>query len=216
MTIPTYEDYVALRDGENINYGYGIVYGDGATGVQTDMTIAHGFTNYDNDADVSSIYGVRACILYNSVNGDQILFPIGAEGQGRRARSTWANTYRSAYNGTELKTIDNPGFGSLTYSGARTLLYSGALNNGRSNNYRPLTYNIYREPGAIYWFKKPARRPVTIGEDDRCASWDINYYTLVFNPYDSGSLGEKTSPAKADSLRRRDSSDALPIKLIYK
>ena len=215
LAVPTYEQYVSLRD--NCDYGYGVVYADGATFVADNVADAYGYTNYSNASGnaADSPKGMRACLVYNPNNADHIIFPIGAIGQGRRARTTSPTTYRAAYNGTELPIFADPGAGALSYSGMRGLLYSGARGTTarRSNNDRPLTYNLYREPGAIYWFKQPAERPNALDDDHNTASWDINYYTLVFNPYDYGSLGYW---APGTDLVRGTSSDALPIKLIYK
>ena len=209
FTVPTYEQYQHLRD--NCEYGYGIVYADGATKVSKELEIAQGYTDFDNQAEESS-KGMRVCILYNKNNGDQILFPLGATGQGRRAISTLANPYDGNYNGTEHPSFTNPGNGSLTYSRLRGLLYSYVGSKGLVQNFcRPLTYNLYREPGAVYWFKKPVEKvePSPDGIRD-AAAWDINYYTVMFNCYDSSTM---TSGSGASVTT---SSDALPIRLIYK
>ncbi|MBD5299298.1 MAG: hypothetical protein HDS22_04925 [Bacteroides sp.] len=218
MTIPTYEDYIKLRD--ESEYGYGVVYADGAGGVATSIEDAFGFTDYENTGE-GSPKGMRACVVYDSKTAAHIIFPIGAVGQGRRARKTFTNSWNATYNGTQLTNMGSPGAGALTYSGFGSLLYTSPATGGtaRSNNDRPLTYNIYREPGAIYWFKKPSRREASTSTDDRTASWDINFYTLVFNPYDNSSLGERIYNADEDkwtNITWADSSDALPIRLIYK
>lgn len=220
LTVPTYEQYVDLRD--KCEYGYGVVYADGATEVADNVDDAYGYTNFDNASGsaADSPKGMRACLVYNSNNGDQIIFPIGAVGQGRRALNPQGLSYSAAYNGTQLSNFPNPGAGALSYGNVCGLLYAGALNdNGRSNNYRPLTYNLYREPGAVYWFKQPvANRDNALDDDTGSASWDINYYTVVFNPYSSGSLGTFKIDDKGErhELEKETSTDALPIKFIYK
>lgn len=219
LAVPTYEQYVKLRD--DCEYGYGVVYADGATGVADNVDDAYGYTNFDNASGsaADSPKGMRACLVYNSNNGDQIIFPIGAIGQGRRALNPQGLSYSAAYNGTQLSNFPNPGAGALSYGNVCGLLYAGALNeNGRSNNYRPLTYNLYREPGAVYWFKQPVDpRDNALDDDTGSASWDINYYTVVFNPYSSGSLGTfKIDDKGRHELEKETSTDALPIKFIYK
>ncbi|MDE7351121.1 MAG: hypothetical protein K2N25_08640 [Muribaculaceae bacterium] len=219
LSLPSYEDYASLRD--NCNYGYGIVYADGATGVADNLDDAHGYIDYNNTAPESP-KGVRACIVYNENNGDQVMFPIGAIGQGRRSIIMWTYNNIAGYNNPTLTDMvpytgtatgnasSNANYyGSLTYSGIGGLLYR---TNSTRNDCRPLTYNLYREPGAVYWFRRAYRKPwsSTIGTDNRVASWDINYYTLVFNAYDYGSLGTYNQTNVATQ------SDALPIKFIYK
>lgn len=207
LTVPTLENYQALRD--KCEYGYGIVYADGATGVIRNLDEACGFTDYNNNNNngAGSTKGIRACIVYNPKNGDQILFPLGAVGQGRRARRI------SYIKGSPFKGIDA---GALTYGGV-----DGLLN---TSTYRPLTYNLYRSPGAIYWFKQPGKKKYAQGtEPYDIASWDINYYTLVFNPYSYMSLGgledNKTDHQGTNVSISKGyvlGSDALPIKLIYR
>ncbi len=200
LSIPSLEDYRALRDDQNCEYGYGIVYGDGANSMQTNRDDAGGFFDYNNDGkndelalDGTNNKGMRACIVYDKTNGNQTMFPLGAQGQGRRTRAiSWGSIFSDA------------GPGSLTYSGGNGLLQ------GNRNIYRPLVYNLYRSPGAIYWFKMPGLKDYSPDLYKDIASWDINYYTLVFNPYAYNSLYTGSSPSASNS------SDALPIKLIYK
>lgn len=193
LTVPTAEQFVSLMT--NCDFGYGVAYADGATEVATDIDDAFGYTDYANTG-VRSSRGVRVCVAYDKNNGNNILFPLGSIGQGRRAISTFTLTTPS---------LANPGAGALTYSGGRSLL------SGTTNQYRPLTYNLYRYPGAIYWIKQP----VMVNNLPSYASWDINYFTFVFNHYDTGSLGGYSSSGYS-TCTTGTSSDALPIKLVYK
>lgn len=195
FTVPTYEDYMSLVNDPNVEFGYGVVYGDGVTKVAKNLDDAYRFIDYDNDGNDDTknsngeTKGIRACVVYDSSNGNQIIFPLGSYGQGRRAISVWDfNIGESGKNG------------ALSYSGVEGYV------DGNVNSMRPLTYNLYRMPGAVYWINKPAKR----SDNTDCASWDINYNNFVFNHYDKGSLGSGTN------LNATTSSDALPIKLIYK
>lgn len=226
LTVPTAEQYLSLM--RNCEFGYGVAYADGATAPNKNRDDSYQFTDDDNDDNkgAGSPKGVRACIAYNKSNGNNILFPMGSLSQGRRARQTYVNSNSSTSSNyvpgqTNQTEIKDPGAGSISYSGMRSLLY------GKGNLYRPLTYNIYRSPGAIYWIKKPVLK------DDKpdYASWDINYYTSMFNHYDYSSAGNwngnypnRTSVWYSNSLGYQltwtgftgsNSSDALPIKLIY-
>ena len=164
---------------------------------------------------------MRVCVVYDDSDdksGNNILFPLSAVGQARRTR-----TAPGPFNNNEPNKITGTSAGSISYGGVTQPMYNLSTNN--NNYYRPLTYNLYRTPGAVYWIKKPvvtdkrtnsSYRPVTAYAPDY-ASWDINYLTIVFNPYDYGSLGNFSSNKNYyQNYSAESSSDALPIKLIYK
>ena len=186
--VPTAADYISLRD--NSKFGYGIVYADGATATAETFAVATGYTDYDNQG-TRSANGIRACVAYNEDNGDNIIFPLSAVGQARRTRQIGSGT---SYSGT------------ISYGGVTSVLSSAI------NRYRPLTYDLYRTPGAVYWVKQPVLN--SSGQPDY-PSWDINYLTLVFNPYAYNSLGGWSGTAFETTDATR-CSDALPIKLKYK
>ena len=213
FAVPTADNYNSLL--ESCKFGYGVVYADGATSTQSSVNIAFGFTDYNNDGvddlGAANSRGMRACIVYDESNGQNVIFPLGAVAQGRRSRT-------SPY-GTSSAPFPDPGVGSITYPGLRQV-----LNYSTGNRNRPLTYNVYRDAGAVYWVKQP----VTIDKTSdgnlgkpwaNYASWDINYFTLVFNPYASSSLGgwdDDNNKYDKTGVNAANSSDALPIKLIYK
>ncbi len=215
FTVPTADNYNSLLT--NSKFGFGIVYADGAKTTQKDVKSAWGFTDYNNDgvddepsAENGSTRGIRACIAYEEKFGNNIIFPLGPIGQARRARS--------APYGPGSPFTD-PGVGSLSYSGMRWVL------TGSGNLNRPLTYNVYRSTGAVYWLCQP--KTISGTTDGNLglpwadyASWDINYINLVFNPYSvDGSLGgwnKDTHRYDKSGVDKSNSSDALPIKLIYK
>lgn len=199
--VPTSENFHALLN--TCKFGYGVVYGDGATFTADNYDDAYSYFD-GNNTGVTSTHGVRACVVYEEDNGKNIIFPMGRTGQGRRSRTN----------------------GMLTYSGVTS--YLGGTD-GSTNNYRPLTYNLYRVPGAVYWIDKPVvtdnataagYRPQPQNANTKApnyASWDINYLAVVFNPYDYGTLGQYSNTSNAyQNFSNATSSDALPIKLIYK
>lgn len=194
LQMPTMDDYRSLRN--SCEFGYGVVYADEASETAGNISDAYGFIDYNNDGkdDSGQGRGMRACLVYDLNTGNHVIFPLGSVGQGRRAvNTTFGNVFTS----------EQVGNGSLTYSSGRGLLSGG------TNVYRPLTYNLYRDPGAVYWFRKPGYKDYAPnGESRLVAAWDINYHTLVFNPYAHQSQGENYAAST--------SSDALPIKLIYK
>ncbi|MDE7419631.1 MAG: hypothetical protein K2N35_05440 [Muribaculaceae bacterium] len=221
LAVPTYDQYLSLRD--NCSFGYGVVYADGAQSVAKNADDAYGYTNYSNASgeNAKSSKGIRACIAYSRDTGDNIIFPLGATGQARRARGNFAPTYNSTYNSLNLTVFPNPGPGAISYGGVSGLLYADARRDGKNNNDRPLTFNLYREAGGIYWFRKPNKNTVYPNKGNgKVASWDINYYTLLFNAYESGSLGSRDTvyvpEFKITPITNETSSAALPIKFIYK
>ena len=197
FTVPTVENFKKLQ--EKCDFGFGIAYADGATETAKLLTDAYEYRD-DNNSGVTSTKGMRVCVAYDSSTGLNILFPIGASGHGRRtADGAYAFSIPNDKYGFSKSALP----GAMSYGGMATVLW------GDINKYRPITYNHYRTPGALYWVKTP--QFVAGKENDSFASWDINYFTLTFNNYAHNSLagfsGGKTNATKC--------SDALPIKLIY-
>lgn len=199
LTVPTYTNYEKLRDG--CDFGFGIVYADGATKTSTELDEAYGYIDASNTG-IRNSNGVRACVAYDDSNGNNILFPIGKEGHGRRAAGGAYSFSGIPNNNYGYNTSRNPGV--LSYGGLASVLWA------TSSQHRPITYNHYRTPGAIYWVKKP--KFVSGDKTASYASWDINYFTLTFNKYDSSSM----SNFNKDNANATTCTDALPIKLIYK
>ena len=165
--LPTYDDFKALQD--YADFGIGVLYADGATGSSKSIEVAHGFTDKDNDGiqdGQSSVEkggpsGMRGFIVYNSANANQIFFPIGADGIGRR-------TVQEA-SGNSL--------GILRYSSVATVLTASSTTH--NNAYRPIPYNMPPVQGGIYWLEK-----VSIVGNDYFPGWDMNYFDMNFNAYD--------------------------------
>ena len=206
FTVPTAAQYQSIID-KQLDHGYGVAYADGASATATSIADAFGFTDYNNDNNngSGSAKGTRVCVVYNRSNGDNVLFPMGNEGQARRPISV------KAVSGTEslVAVMPDTGPGALSYSGFRGVL--------QNSDYRPLTYNIYRHAGAVYWVKQPihsGNNATYTKFNSAFASWDVGYFTFVFNHYDYGSLGGYLDGSK--TCTTATSSDALPIKLIYK
>lgn len=208
LTVPTYSNYENLRD--QCDFGFGIAYADGATTTDEDLSDAYGYIDAKNTG-VKSSNGVRACVAYDKATGNNILFPLGKEGHGRRATSG-ATLITSK---TDFGVGGKRGAGVLSYGGLASVLWQSAA------VHRPITYNHYRTPGAMYWVKKPKY----ISGDDQAsyASWDINYFTCTFNNYSAASLGNFNGETKWNEKDKKwdevtnasSCSDALPIKLIY-
>ncbi|MDE6288117.1 MAG: hypothetical protein K2M00_04960, partial [Muribaculaceae bacterium] len=206
FAVPTGADFISMRD--KCKFGYGVVYGDGAITTADEFKEANGYTDYSNTGGWST-KGVRACVVYDETNGNNVIFPLGALGQARRSCG-------APYGSTSWGTVpfEDPGLGTITYGGMRQVL------GGLGNQHRPLTYNLYRDAGGIYWIKQPVLTDqgsnISGVNRPNYASWDINYFTIMFNPYDYNSLSGWTgSVYNKSNVDPATCSDALPIKLIY-
>lgn len=182
--VPTIDDYEKLR---NQDFGIGVMYGNGAKEPARTTLGAYGFLDEDNKT-LMSPRGIRGIICYNQTNANQIFFPIGTMGIGRRTIQTeyWQSVHY--------------GLGSLRY-GALPTNYTIDNNTqwgstGTVNALRPITYNISNASGSIYWAYERA--------NGHSPGWDMNYSDLNFNQYDDGITLDKNG----------EHGDALPIRLV--
>ncbi len=160
--VPTYEDYTALAQQD---FGIGVVYANGATDTQMSTSNAYGYFNDGNSKDmITSENGMRGIIVYNRTNFNQIFFPLGYSGVGRRT----------------VQILPSPQDGGYLRYGATYFRLSTGTN--ANNQYRPVTYNIPASPGALYWMKTAKSVNNTW-----LTAWDINYFDLSFNAYDAAS-----------------------------
>lgn len=159
--VPTHDEYMALLQGE---YGVGVLYADGATEPAKDVDVAYGFEDFDNSGDnntseAGNKAGMRGIIVYNPTTANQVFFPIGARGIGRRTLQNASSTK-----------------GILRYGAVPNVLDAGTSASPQNNQYRPIPYNLPASPGAIYWTNQV--------ESNSFLSWDMNYFDLNFNAYD--------------------------------
>lgn len=154
--VPTYDQYNDLT--RNSEFGIGVMYADGAGETASDITNAFGFEDPANTPNISKEQGVRGIIVYNPNNGNNLFFPIGARGIGRRTNQNASGDY----------------FGVLRYGAVDALL------DGIGNAYRPIPYNIKYNPGAIYWTNEL--------HNNNHVGWDMNYFDMNVNAYDYAAL----------------------------
>lgn len=195
--IPDVKDLTDLRD--NTEQAYGVLYGDDAIDVQTDLAKAYGYQR-DADGKADGTYGMRGCFAYVVADGRHIFFPIGASGYGHRKQGG-IHQYgeEEKYNAT------------LRYSAGRIFPYTTETDGNKSDDPMnlPLFYDLYKRPGAIYWLNKAATGVAIGGQttDANCAGIDVNYFTFDFNYISRGSLyGWKSQSA--------DNSDACFIRCV--
>lgn len=163
----------------NIEFGYGVLYADGAKETQTAVSDAYGyyrrdtFTGYKKAGD--SPKGMRGVFAYyfdgnvngSSYNGRSIFFPIGRAGYGHRKN-------KKEGDGTAA------GNGILRYSCNRG---QAAYNLFASS--APLFVSIFRRPGAIYWARYPIKEKYlewngNLGESTGYGL-DFNYFSYDVN-----------------------------------
>ncbi len=181
--VAKYEDYRTLLYDKDTNphiqYGFGVLYGDGATTVATSVKDAYG---YYGDETGRTVRGMRGCFVYNDLTGDNIFFPIGVEGYGRR----------KGKNDTHA--------GVLRY-GNRYAIYNSPLN---QIQYRPMFFDLYRQQGAIYWCRSLYTDELSPNGDKVTQSaWDINYYTFNFNEFTSNAYPGADGAAGSDACLMR-------------
>lgn len=177
--VATGADFWELRN-SYIEQGYGVLYGDDATETADDIVEAYGY-DYEHN---KSGRGMRGCFAYNSETGKNLFFPIGASGYGHRKQS---------YTGTwgDPETLN----GVLRYASGRTQLYPSPVE-------RPLFYDIYKRPGAIYWLNAEIPQNHFTPTDGVSLGWDINYFSFDFNFISK------------DNLIRSDGSDACFVRCV--
>lgn len=168
--VPTFDDFKYLTD--HCEYGYGVFYGSAATEPQTLAEEAYGLIDPNNNGEATSKQGMRGVVAYNNTTGDQIFFPMGKYGTGRRkqfnVRQTPSGTNESRY------------YGELRYSDVDYVL------SGSDNYNRPIPYNLPIACGNIYWIDQ--LRAGGGPSNSNCLGWDMNYFNFDFNPYTSNNM----------------------------
>lgn len=180
--IPTGDDFYEFvaADATDIDFkiskAYGVLYGDGATETQSKRILAYGYNRTDGVPDKR---GMRGVFVYNNITGNHIFFPIGVTGYG----------HRQFLNGNNV--------GALRYAGREAI-----MSLSESTHYlkeRPLFYDLYMRPGAVYWLQHfyspvPQITKYTVGDDGKkkeikyidskkSSAFDMNYFTMGFEGY---------------------------------
>lgn len=168
--IAQYKDYKALFDDKNIQQGYGVLYGDEATGISTKIQDVYEY-RVGSDGKRVSGYGMRGCFVYNKSNGKHVFFPIGASGYGHRRNYDY-----EPWGGTPFNANTNAR-GVLRYASGRIDYYPSPKSN-------PLFYDLFRRPGAVYWLNDKV-------DPGSIVAWDINYFTFDFNSLDNANVFPK-------------------------
>lgn len=163
LSVATVHDYEELYKSDDIQCAYGVLYGDDATETLTKVEEVYGH-RYDRHKQGGGGYGMRGTFVYNSnekdgvYGGRNLFFPIGASGYGHR------------------KDSDGKGSAVLRYSAGRYEQYPEP-----GLKLRPLFYDLYMRPGAIYWAKQLVSKNFYSRYDEDVIGWDFNYFTFDFN-----------------------------------
>ena len=172
IRVANMDDIERIKYHENIEFGFGVLYGDDAKETLSDISQVYGYrrSNHGNG------YGMRGCFVYNSsengkYSGRNLFFPLGASGYGHR--KDYAGKSMTEYRG-------EVGDAVLRYACGRAGYYpNSALPNA------PLFYDLYMRPGAIYWAQKLGGTHVDAG---KMIALDINYFNFDFGGITISSL----------------------------
>lgn len=178
--VPSLADFQALTSVKNnYQFGYGVLYGEGAHEPADEAEIAYRLFDVENVIPESDC-GMRGVIVYDPIDGDQIFFPIGAYGMGRRTQ----------FNIGVPNNETNPRAGMLRYADVSDPLVGSKdtdkTADGKNNNncFRPVPYNLPIAPGAIYWIDEwTPNAHLEGGKYYPSMGWDINYFNYDFNSY---------------------------------
>ena len=177
VSVASAKDYNDLWGHEDIGFGFGVLYGNDGTETLDNVNDVYGH-RYDRHTEGKKGLGMRGIFVYNMKDGRHVFFPIGTVGHGRRKHSE-QNPDPNAYW---------PYTAVLRYSQNRITVLP-------PNDTRPLFYDIYMRPGAIYWLKNE----FGIDRDGDGESeiwplgWDFNYFTFDFNFINTGDIYKETT-----------------------
>lgn len=187
-SMATMRHFEQLYATPHVQFGFGVLYADGAGGTQMKVSDAYGYyrrdpgntgpAGPDPDFGTDSPKGMRGMFAYyydendpgNEYTAHSVFFPIGRSGYGHRKDQREAD--------------GNTGRGILRYSCA------GYESRGwLFNKTAPLFAALYYRPGAIYYAKDPATDKFldwtgnegNAKNDGYAIGMDINYFSFDIN-----------------------------------
>lgn len=203
VVVASLQDYEVLWNNDDIEQAYGVLYGNEATETlsKTEEVYGYIYSKHQKKGDTGAGYGMRGTFVYNTSEDDtyggrNLFFPIGVAGHGHRKHRDRKDSWESAV---------------LRYAAGRT----EAMPASEAKD-RPLLFDLYRRPGAIYWLDKNANltRNGTVYKD--VIAWDFNYFTLDFNYMPANNVFKKElgEPDEPDAKSRTNHSDACFIRCV--
>lgn len=195
-------DFENLKNNENTIYGYGVLFTDNTTETPTLVSDVYGAREGS-----SSGKGMRGVFVCDSVSGTQIFFPIGATGYGRFKQKANGDYNRQANGYAGVNQYANR-YERMPVTGSS--VYNKDKNIYRGVNYKPLFWDLYRRPGALYWMAwGPAGGNYITGNGANGnvsggSCLDINYFNFNFawaSPIDLGIVwNSKPDPSGSDAI----------------
>ncbi len=195
----TMRDFEQLYLTKYIEFGYGVLYADGATDTQSTLEMVNGWYR-DDPSPEKNKKGMRGVFAYywnpteesNPYNTKNIFFPIGRSGYGHRKNA------KEDLNKNSDGSNRN-GMGILRYSSVRSQPVLEHAIQQNSNAYRqfqhvsPLFEFLYRRMGAIYWARTPESGYLEWNGNKGAASdhgrgLDLNYFTFDVNVITNANL----------------------------
>lgn len=188
----TMRDFEQLYLTKYIEFGYGVLYADGATETQSTLEMVNGWFRDDSSPEKNK-KGMRGVFAYfwnptepnNSCNSKNIFFPIGRSGYGHRKNSK-----------EDQPGGNRDGLGILRYSCSRAKPvndYGGVYSNFK--NVAPLFEFLYRRMGAIYWARTSTPDNAYLGwncksgeEGKNAYGLDLNYFSFDVNAICDGNV----------------------------
>lgn len=195
MRVAEVDDYLQLYNDQNVQYGFGILYDGQADEVQVPVKDAYSYY-YDSTTGTNGKgRGMRGCFVYNQDTGAQIFLPLGASGYGRRRHRRFYNQGGNFYAG------------ELIYGGRDKIMEEAA----GLGWHRPILFDLYRRPGAIYWCNKTKAGTILNDNDtENSVAWDFNYITFDFYPISRANVITVTEGVETNA------TDALLIRCVVK
>lgn len=183
--LATEKDISEVIDESSTIYGYGVLYTDDTSETQTKVDDVYGAREGS-----TANKGMRGVFVCDTIKGTQIFLPIGATGYGRfKQKATLAayNTQKKDYAGVnqyanrwQPMPVEAEGYGV---------------------NYKPLFWDLYRRPGAVYWLNNGN-------------VIDINYYQFTFDITTTGNLYITRPSSGWGSPNDPSGSDAIQLRLV--
>lgn len=181
----------------DINYGFGIVYADGAKSTLTTPDAVK-FTDPDNTGAPSE-KGAIGVVAYNIETGANLFFPFGMTGHGRRK----SKQFVSLSPATAIQAYGINRYGSIDIK----------LDQRDFDNYRPLAWNLPEQMGATYWINNDngsqtaKTSPTSSGNCPVTMDFNSGNYMVAF----LGS-GDMIQGEEQEDGKESNKYDAAPIK----
>lgn len=198
----TMRDFEQLYLTKYVEFGYGVLYADGATTTQSSLDMVNGWYRDDTSPDKNK-KGMRGIFVYywnpdnpgHYCNAKNIFLPIGRSGYGHRKN--------------DREETQNNGKGILRYAMRcwPAKEYAGVY--AKFQDVSPLFEFLYRRMGAIYWARKEV--PVgqylvwngqTVIEDGGAVGIDLNYFTFDVNAINIKAVNDGTDACFVRTVKR--------------